>query len=228
MEVTCYWIIISLNNQSHAVSKRNRLFGPKSGFLKARSYNWWIQVLLKDVIVQWCNDLYLRFLLQTRGQNKITLWLRRLTSLTWQPKDWLTAVKRWSPLEPEWSHWVQMPMPMDVCLHGHTTTSQRWGRDLAGLKERDFFFFFMSFECVDHWRCQTCVQCTKFPPLWRWSRWRQSCGVTSLHSRQRLKRIEEQDLLMPTGLSVMYYLSSDCQKGRSESYPQLKIWLVVI
>lgn len=146
MEVTCYWIIISLKNQSHTVSKRNRLFGPKSGFLKERSYNWWIQVLLKDVIVQWCNDLYLRFLLQTRGQNKI--WLKRLTSLTWQPKDWLTALKRWSPLEPEWSHWVQMPM--DICLHGHTTTSQRWGRDLAGLKERErdryiiiiFIFFF--------------------------------------------------------------------------------------
>lgn len=91
-----------------------------------------------------------------------------------------------------------------------------------------FIYLFWSFECVDHWRCQTCVQCTKFPPLWRWSRWRQSCGVTSLHSRQRLKRIEEQDLLMPTGLSVMYYLSSDCQKGRPESYPQLKIWPVVI
>lgn len=136
-----------MNNQSHAVSKRNRLFGPKSGFLKARSYNWWIQVLLKDVIVQWCNDLYLRFLLQTRGQNKKLHWLRRLTSLTWQPKDWLTAVKRWSPLEPEWSHWVQMPMPMDVCLHGHTTTSQRWGRDLAGLKERDFFFFYVIWMC---------------------------------------------------------------------------------
>lgn len=170
MEVTCYWIIISLKNQSHTVSKRNRLFGPKSGFLKERSYNWWIQVLLKDVIVQWCNDLYLRFLLQTRGQNKI--WLKRLTSLTWQPKDWLTALKRWSPLEPEWSHWVQMPM--DICLHGHTTTSQRWGRDLAGLKERErererynyyYFLFFLSFECVDHWRCQPCVQCTKFPPL---------------------------------------------------------------
>lgn len=130
--------------------------------------------------------------------------------------------------------WMESLSPDDdICLHGHTT-SQRWGRDLAGLKERErerfyfIFFFFLSFECVDHWRCQTCVQCTKFPPLWRWSRWRQSCGVTSLHSRQRLKRIEEQDLLMPTGLSVMYYLSSDCQKGRPESYPQLKIWPVVI
>lgn len=108
--------------------------------------------------------------------------------------------------------------------HNKSALRQRFSR----AKGERFFFFFMSFECVDHWRCQTCVQCTKFPPLWRWSRWRQSCGVTSLHSRQRLKRIEEQDLPMPTGLSVMYYLSSDCQKGRSESYPQLKIWLVVI
>lgn len=27
---------------------------------------------------------------------------------------------------------------------------------------------------------------------------------------------------------VIYYLSSDCQKGGPESYPQLKIWLFVI
>lgn len=116
--------------------------------------------------------------------------------------------------------------------HNKSALRQRFSR-AKGEREREreiyfFFIFFLSFECVDHWRCQTCVQCTKFPPLWRWSRWRQSCGVTSLHSRQRLKRIEEQDLLMPTGLSVMYYLSSDCQKGRPESYPQLKIWPVVI
>lgn len=38
---------------------------------------------------------------------------------------------------------------MDICLHGHTTTSQRWGRDLAGLKEREIYkiiiiiFFFL-------------------------------------------------------------------------------------
>lgn len=74
------------------------------------------------------------------------------TDITDMTAQRLTALKRWSPLEPEWSHWVQMPM--DICLHGHTTTSQRWGRDLAGLKEREreryillLFIFFVIWMC---------------------------------------------------------------------------------
>lgn len=112
--------------------------------------------------------------------------------------------------------------------HNKSALRQRFSR-AKGEREIDIYnyYYFLFFLVI--WMCWS-LKMSDMCAVYKVSsvKVRQSCGVTSLHSRQRLKRIEEQDLLMPTGLSVMYYLSSDCQKGRPESYPQLKIWPVVI
>lgn len=101
---------------------------------------------------------------------------------------------------------------MDASLHGYTKTSQHVEAEIwQDLRRRLKCLDFPVSKCVDPQQRegQPCVMYTEFPPLLKWSRWRQTCPINYQHSGRKSKRMDfpkEQRPPNVTGVEAFYVL----------------------